>query len=276
LNRGILLMCHTSNFYGKWAYNMAHSIRAFSDVPIHLVHDMESTQGIDMAVFNSHSVEEFGKDFCFEKMRIFDHSPFEETLYLDVDGMLINNPEDIFTRLNAYGASFWTQPMGTGKKGDNTINYLWAKTDFIYDKYEIDEKFWFTTCQTSIVYFTKEAKGFFNQLKLNYEKRLKPIEYREMWGKSKQHPDELYYSITMAQMGIVLQDFKPVFFPEKVKPIKEIEDNYYVLSMYGGNNVKPYARSYYDRVMQKVLNAKKLNHYYKVDKLYKNKFINIK
>jgi hypothetical protein len=267
-------MCHTSGFYGRWAYNMAHSIRSLCAIPIHLVHDKVSTEGIDLSIFNSHSEAEFSKDFCFEKMRIYDHSPFEETLYLDVDGVMINNPEDIFTRLK--GSSFWTQPMGSGKKGNDAINYLWAKTDFIYDKYQIDENNLFTTCQTSIVYFTKEAKGFFNQLKLNYEKRLKPIEYREMWGKSKQHPDELYYSITMAQMGIVLQEFKPVFFPEKVITIKELEGKYYVLSMYGGNNVKPYARNHYDRVMQKVLNGKKLNHYYKVEKLYKNKFINIK
>jgi alpha-N-acetylglucosamine transferase len=268
-------MCHTTDFYGKWAYNMAHSIKSLCDIPIHLVHDMKSTEGLDMAVFNTHSVAEFSKDFCYEKLRIFEHSPFEETLYLDVDGMLLNNPEEIFDKLK--GSIVWTQPMGTGKKGDDTINYMWAKNDLLYERYNIPEDNLFTTTQTSIIYFTREAEGFFNQLKINYENRLKPIEYREMWGKSKQHPDELYYSVTMAQMGISLQEFRPVFFPEKVKTIEEIEQNYYVLSMYGGNNVKPYARAYYDRRMQnQVFNPKGLNHKYKVDRLYKNKFINIK
>ncbi len=266
-------MCHTSNFYGKWAYNIAHSIKALCDTPIHLVYDKVSIENIDLSVFDSHKEVSFSKDFCFEKLRIYDHSPFDETIYLDVDGILLRNPREIFDTLK--GSIVWTQPMGTGKKGDDSINYMWAKNDLIYEKFNIPVDNLFTTTQTSIVYFTREAKGFFNQLKINYDKRLKPIEYREMWGKSKQHPDELYYSITMAQMGIRLQDFKPVFFPEKVIPIEELE-KYYVLSMYGGNNVRPYARNYYDKKMQNILNAKRLNHYFKVDRLYKNKFINIK
>jgi hypothetical protein len=272
--KGILLMCHTSNYYGKWAYNMAHSIRSFCDTPIHLIHDSVSIQGIDTSVFTSMQVTEFSKDFCLEKIKIFERSPFEETLYLDVDGIMINNPEDIFTRLE--GSTFWTQPMGRGKKGDDSINYMWAKNNLLYDRFKIDANHWFTTCQTSIVYFTKEAKGFFSQLKVNYENRLKPIEYREMWGKSKQHPDELYYSITMAQMGMLLYEWRPVFFPEKIKTISEIESDYYVLSMYGGNNVKAYALAYYDKVMQKILNAVGRNHFYKANKLYQKKFINIK
>jgi hypothetical protein len=272
--KGILLMCHTSNFYGKWAYNMAHSIRSFCEIPIHLIHDLESIKGIDTSVFTSMQLTEFSKDFCLEKIKLFDRSPFEETLYLDVDGVMINNPEDIFTRLK--GSMFWTQPMGTGKKGDDSINYMWAKNELIFDRFKIDVNNLFTTCQTSIVYFTKEAKGFFNQLKINYENRLKPIEYREMWGKSNQHPDELYYSITMAQMEITLQDFRPVFFPEKIEKISKIESDYWVVAMYGGNNVKLYALEYYDRVMQKVLNAVGRNHKYKVHNMYKNKFINIK
>jgi hypothetical protein len=272
--KGILLMCHTSNFYGKWAYNMAYSIRSFCELPIHLIHDSESVKGIDTSIFNSMQLTEFSKDFCLEKIKIFERSPFEETLYLDVDGIMIKNPEDIFTMLK--GSFFWTQPMGTGKKGDDSINYMWAKNALLYDKYQINDNNWFTTCQTSIVYFTKEAKGFFNQLKLNYDNRLKPIEYREMWGKSKQHPDELYYSITMAQMGINILEFRPVFFPEKIETVTNILDKYYVLSMYGGNNVKSYALALYDRIMQKVLNSKGKNHFYKANKLYPKKFINIR
>ncbi len=267
-------MCHTSSFYGRWAYNMAHSIKALCSMPIHLVHDKESIEDIDLSIFDSHSEAEFSKDFCLEKLRIYDHSPFDETLYLDVDGISVKNPEEIFAKLK--GSIVWTQPMGTGKKGDDTINYMWAKNDLIYEKFNIPEEALFTTTQTSIIYFTKEAEGFFNQLKINYDKRLKPIEYREMWGKSKQHPDELYYSITMAQMGIRLQEFKPVFFPEKVIPVEDIMSNYYILSMYGGNNVRPYAKNLYDRIMQNNLNAKGKNHYFKADRLYKNKFINIK
>jgi hypothetical protein len=277
---GILLMCFNSLTYGKYAFNMAHSIRHYTNIPIHLISDKESIAGINTSVFSSHEIVEFDKndlgkvDNCIAKIKLFERSPFEKTLYLDVDGVLLNNPEEILTKLEEF--PFWTQPMGTGKRGDDSINYMWAKNDLLYDKYEIPSENLFTTCQTSIIYFTKEAEGFFKKLSENYQKRLKPIEYREMWGRSKQHPDELYYSVTMAQLGITLYDFKPVFFPERKEDESKIQKEYYVLSMYGGGNVKPYALALYDRIISSILNKKGFNHYYKANQLYKNKFIRLK
>jgi hypothetical protein len=278
---GILLMCFNSQTYGRYAYNMAHSIRRYTNIPIHLLSDNASVEGLDKSVFNSHEIVEFEKnehgkiDNCLAKIKLFERSPFEKTLYLDVDGMMINNPEDIIKRLE--GFPFWTQPMGTGKRGDDSINYMWAKNELLYDRYDIPSENLFTTCQTSIIYFTKEAEGFFKKLGENYEKKLKPIEYREMWGRSKQHPDELYYSVTMAQFGINLYEWRPVFFPEKREEETKILDNYYVLSMYGGGNVKPYALKLYDRIMKdEILNPKKINHVFKAHELYKRKFIRIK
>lgn len=277
--KGILLMCFNSQTYGKFAYNMAHSIRYYTDLPIHLLCDRESIEGIDTSVFSSYEIidferNEFGRiDNCLAKISLYERSPFDETLYLDVDGIMINNPEDIFKQLE--GEIIWTQPMGKGTKTEN-ITYTWADNEIVWSRYNLPEETVFNTTQTSIIYFTKDAKLFFDVLKENYGNKLNKQEYREMWGRSSQHPDELYYSVTLAQMGIDLKEFRPVFFPEKIETVTNILNKYYVLSMYGGNNVKPYAKSLYDRVMQSLLNKIGRNHYYKVEKLYKNKFINIK
>lgn len=258
---------------------MAHSIRHYTNLPIHLLCDKESIRGIDLEVFNSYSLvdfelNEFGKiDNCIAKINLFDRSPFDETLYLDVDGIMINNPEDIFKELE--GLNIWVQPMGKGIKTHN-ITYTWASNEIVWDRYNLSDETIFNTCQTSIIYFTKEANKFFDRLKENYNNKLKKEEYREMWGRSKQHPDELYYSVTLAQFGIELEEFRPVFFPEKIETIANILNQYYVLSMYGGNNVKPYALALYDKLMMNILNKKGQNHYNKAHKLYKNKFINIK
>jgi hypothetical protein len=280
MNKGILLMCFNSTTYGKFAYNMAHSIRHYSNLPIHLLCDKESIKNIDTSIFSSFDLIDFerndlGKiDNCKAKIKLFERSPFEKTLYLDVDGVMLNNPEELFEILK--DEYFYTQPMGSGIKTDN-ISYTWANTSLVFERYGIKDDVIFNTCQTSIIYFTKQAKDFFNQLELNYEKRLKPIEYREMWGKSKQHPDELYYSITMAQLGVTPNAIRPVFFPEKRESDTKIQSDYYVLAMYGGTNVLPYAKALYDRIMkEKILNPKGLNHWFKIDKLYKEKFINIK
>jgi hypothetical protein len=281
MTKGILLMCFNSVTYGRYAYNMAQSIRHYTDLPIHLISDSESTSGIDDSIFSSHEVIEFernelGKiDNCIAKIKLFERSPFDQTLYLDVDGAMLKNPEDLFKRFE--GKTIWAQPMGTGTKEHN-ITYTWAPNEIVWERFKLKEDTLFTTCQTSIIYFEKgkESKEFFKKLHSNYKQKLKPIEYREMWGRSKQHPDELYYSVTMAQMGISLEEFSPIFFPEKVEKISTIEANYYVLSMYGGNNVKPYALAYYDRIMQAILGKRGLNHYYKAYKLYSKKFISQK
>jgi alpha-N-acetylglucosamine transferase len=278
---GILLMCFNSPTYGRYAYNMAHSIRYYSDIPIHLISDHESIQGINTDIFTSHDFVEFerneyGKiDNCLAKIKLFERSPFEKTLYLDVDGVMMKNPEELFEILK--GEYIYVQPMGSGKKFEK-ITYTWAANDIVYSKFKIKDDAIFHSCQTSIIYFdkSKEAKDFYKKLESNYTKKLKPIEYREMWGRSSQHPDELYYSITMAQLEIVPKNFTPIFFPERLENISVIESNYYVLSMYGGNNVKPYALKHYDRIMQNVLGKKGLNHYCKAHKLYQKKFINTK
>jgi hypothetical protein len=274
-------MCFNSVTYGRYAYNMAQSIKHYTDLPIHLISDSESTSGIDDSIFTTHEVINFERneagsiDNCLAKIKLFERSPFDQTLYLDVDGVMLKNPEDLFTRFE--GKTIWTQPMGTGTK-DHNITYTWAPNEIVWERFKLKEDTLFTTCQTSIIYFEKgkESKEFFKKLHSNYKQKLKPIEYREMWGRSKQHPDELYYSVTMAQMGISLEELSPIFFPEKVEKISTIEANYYVLSMYGGNNVKPYALAYYDRIMQSILGKRGLNHYYKAYKLYEKKFISQK
>jgi hypothetical protein len=278
---GILLMCFNSKTYGKYAFNMAHSIRHYTDIPIHLISDHESTDGLDMAVFSSHDIVEFerneqGKvDNCLAKIRLFERSPFERTLYLDVDGVMMKNPEELFEILE--GENFYTQPMGSGKRGDS-ISYNWASNEVIWERFGFDDDTIFNTCQTSIIYFDKseKSKELFEKLERAYDKKLKPIEYREMWGRSKQHPDELYYSIAMAQTGIAPKEFRPVFFPERKESETKIMEEYYVLSMYGGGNVKPYALAMYDRIMGSILRGKGINHWYKASQLYKKKFIRIK
>jgi len=256
---------------------MAHSIRHYSDLPIHLICDQSSISGIDLSVFSSYDLMEFEKDElgridnCLAKVKLFERTPFDETLYLDVDGVMLNNPETIFEELK--GEKLFVHPMGKGGKNDN-ISYSWANNDVVWNKFGLKEDSIFNTCQTSIIYFTNDAEDFFVRLEENYKNKLSQNEYREMWGRSNQHPDELYYSITMAQMVIQPKEFRPVFFPERLENISTIENDYYVLSMYGGNNVKPYAKELYDRIMRMVLKSK--GHYYKIHNLYKNKFINIK
>jgi hypothetical protein len=138
----------------------------------------------------------------------------------------------------------------------------------------------YPTLQTSVVYFdrSEEAKSFFKNLTENYSKKLSKDQYKEMWGRSGQHPDELYYSVTMSQMGMVpSKSIQPVFFPSKNESVSVIQSEYMILSMWGANTlVKPYAKDLYDRILFKVFNDLDRNHLYKAHTLYKGKFHSFK
>jgi hypothetical protein len=276
---GILLMCFGSREYGKWAYNMAHSLKHYSEFPVHLISDSDSIDGLDISVFDSNEIvdfetDDFGRiDIALAKIKIFERSPFEKTLYLDVDGVVIKPIDELIKSLE--GQSIYTQFMGKGKREDK-ISYTWADNDVVWEWFGLNEDSVLPTTQTSIIYFERTSKKFFEKLEENYNNKLPNKSYREMWGKSGRHPDELYYSVTLAQLGIIPDEMEPIFFPQRIKPISEIFDCHYVLSMYGGNNVKPYAMTLYDRVMQKIMSVKGKNHLYKAHKLYPKKMINLK
>jgi len=279
MSKGILLMSFGSQIYGGYAYNMANSIRRFSDVKIHLLTDEVSIDGFDKSVYSSIEIVDFDKDRgkidpCLAKIKLFDRSPFDKTLYLDVDGIMLRNPDELFERFD--GRTIYSQLMDFGKREDNISYARWASNKVVWDKFNLSEDSILPTVQTSIIYFEKSAKLFFDKLKENYSKRLNPEDYLEMWGKSKAHPDELYYGITMAQMDILPEAFDPVFFPERRESDKDILDNYYVLSMYGGMNVKPYAFKLYDKLMRNYIASMGKNHCFKARQMYKYKFINQK
>jgi hypothetical protein len=267
--KGILLMAFGKPVYGKYAFNMLHSIKHLNkSLPVHLICDQKAIGHIHIHDFDSFEVVEFSTDLGFNKIDLFDKSPFTETLYLDVDGICLNDPALLFKELK--GEYIWTQPMGSGTVKDN-ITYNWASPELVFKKFNLDGIF--TTCQTSIIYFnkSKEAKTFFKKLKENYKKRLDPKEYLFQWNKSNNHPDELYYSITLNQVGVSLKNLQPVFFPKAPENIGQILKDYSILSMWGKGIVKPYAKTLYDRILFNVFNAIGENHYYKSDNLYRQK-----
>lgn len=278
---GILLMCFGTSTYGMYAYNMAYSIKYYNPgINVHLLADNESINDIDTSVFDSFDIiyfeqDELGRrDNCLAKIRLFERSPFEKTIYLDVDGICIKSLDSLWKEFE--NVNVFAQVIDSGKRGDEIEYNIWASNETIWNKFNLSDEAILPALQTSIIYFDKSesAKEFFLKLEENYKNRLQEEEYKVMWGKSKQHPDELYYSVTMAQLGILPDQKKqPIYFPQKSIQDSELFAKYSILSMYGAHGlVKPFAFSVYDRVLHKIMNEQKKNHYYKAHRLYKGKF----
>ena len=275
--KGILLVSFGSTTYAKYAFNMAYSIKNYChDLPVYLFSDGIGLDQIDNSVFDKVELFDFNSnDPGLNKIKLFELSPFEKTIYLDVDGVCLKDISPLFEELEDH--SVYAQVIDYGKREDKITYSEWATNDTIWDHFKLKKDAVLCGLQTSIIYFnrSKESRNFFYQLKKNYENKLPNDKYLLMWGFKKNHPDELYYSGTMSQFNIVPDKrVQPIFFPDKVEDVKKILSDYYVLSHFGGQNlVRPYAHDLYNRHLSSILREGKRDHLFKSQNLYKNKMI---
>lgn len=278
MNKGILLIAFGKP-YGKMAFNLAASIKVRSDIKIHLICDADAMSDISMNFFDSYEVYDFkllnGRiDPCQAKIDIYSLSPFDKTLFLDVDAVCMNALDALFDKL--LGTNIYFQVMGRGGKEDKITYSHWASNKTIWEHFKLKDNAIVSSCQTSVIYFEKgkEAKKFFEQLQKNYDNRLDKKQYSVMWGMSKAHPDELYYSVTASQLGILPDiEIQPLFYPNIHKNEGEIMREFPVLSIYGAHRtIKNYGIDLYDRIMKDVMKKLGLYHKFQGHNLYKLKF----
>jgi hypothetical protein len=277
MERGILLMAY-GNAYHQYAYNLAYSIKFYSKEKVFLLCD--TIPDVDTSVFDQIEIFEPAKredgqyDHCQNKIDIYARSPFKKTLYLDVDAVCLKDISPILDSLD--GWRIYSQMVDCGGRHDSIGYSVWASNDTIWEHFKLDNKAVLPALQTSIIYFEKGdfSNDFFSQLAINYSNHLSKEQYASMWGRNQSHPDELYYSVTMAQFGI-LPDYgiQPVFYAHKKISVTEILEKYYILSQYGAFGLtRPYAIELYDRHLASIFKEGKKNLLYKAANLYKKKF----
>jgi hypothetical protein len=262
LSKGILLIA-CGKYYGKYAVNLATSIKYFNSVNIHLCCDREAYDQLDKSVFDSIDVcfENSRQDWCKVKTEIYNYSPFDKTIYLDVDAIATKDLSGLFDLFNE--CSVYIPVIGE--------DCIWAKNDVVSEHIGVDVKL--KHIQTSLIYFdsSKESKEFFKSLKSFYKKPLKKESYNYLWGKRELHPDELYYSIALSTLGMYSEIKSPIFFADRRESVSVILKEYYLLSHFGGyTTTKLYAFDLYDKLSKKYFGGKERM---KSKLLYKNKFI---
>ncbi len=109
MTNGIVLMAFGDSHYGRMAYNLALTIRLKTDIPIHLVFEPSAITHLTeehMRVFSSfYKLDDPSyftvcgkKNYAYPKLFLYDLSPFDNTLFLDVDTAWCGNGsvENIF------------------------------------------------------------------------------------------------------------------------------------------------------------------------------------
>lgn len=245
---GVLLISVGSHFYGVLAYNMAVSIRLKSDIPITLLADEQS---LDMLMPQQREVfteivEPKYADYSEErilnplklKTRIYDYSPYDKTLYLDVDGLFLGTKrfEDLLSELK----DFQIHEVKRHKFPYDKVGMIWTRgKDKVQHLPEVLKgykvKAQYPEYNSSFIWFKKNKKNeeYFNLVKQNYDNK------HQVWTKlGRCYPDELAWNLASAQLKHYGKKdaFKPIYFnwEDDIAPLPTIASLYWFLGMAAG------------------------------------------
>ena len=263
LKQGIILIATGHAQYGNLAYNLALSIKSIEQVDIAVIWSDSSL---------SHLTEEQLKVFDYKielpvdyrtgfgvKLHLDQLTIFEKTLCFDVDMLWLGrNPSELFSELSG-------QPFTIITEGDSNVPnpkyYFWADANEIKSEYKVDKVY---QTRSEVMYFEKGTKVFKKARELKPETKLKTVRKFGEWL-----PDELYFNIAMAILGIEPHIIKwmPAYWSrlhgEIMPNLSLLYREYYLLS-FGSNAASPIMKRAYDNVMQVVCNNMRLPYQFKL------------
>lgn len=116
--------------------------------------------------------------------------------------------------------------------------------------------------RSEVIYFEKGCKVFQFCRKLHPEVMLKTIRRFGEWI-----PDELYFNIAIAKLGIEIKPFMPAYWSrlhnEIMPNLSVLYKQYYLLS-FGSNAASPIMKRTYDNVMKVVCNKLRTPYQFKL------------
>lgn len=267
IKKGIVLIATGHNYYTHMALNLAVSLRYKSSLPITLFH---SGSGIEFLFEDQKSIfdlRELPYECILEKGNvepykaktfIYDLSPYDETLYLDVD--MIFSPykcvDDIFKELKDIQLQFACH----GEKNmDQSTFSEWVDLKDVKEKYGFNH--WFDV-SSEFIYFKKsdEVKKVFDDAKEFYSthglqlKQLKREGMQPVTMFQSGTPDELPFSLSLEKNNYCMTSpyfpsyWQPRYFT-KTKGDQDIWKEFYLLSA-GGAYLQPNVKRMYDNQMK--------------------------
>lgn len=271
---GILLIAIDawgSGYYYQLAYNMALSLK-LSDPKTQIAlltdnKDLPHLSELQKKVFDTiiqAEDEDYTEEFKYNpfklKTKIYKYTPFAKTLYMDVDGLFLNqykNINDLFavlagtdfqihevsryTKENAHQSGMiWTRPT---EGSENAFPKLW-------DVYGCDDDALMPEYNSSFIYFVKNESNekYFKQVEHNYNDRRLP--YKDI-GTS--YPDEMAWNIASAQLKHygAIPTFKPCYleWDHTAKELDYIGKSSWVLMLASGYQLTK-MMAFYDNMVK--------------------------
>lgn len=296
MNKGIIIYAFKKTAYGKFAYNLAVSLKYNSpELPICLLHDGNAIMHltIDQRKFFDQEIiisyEDMYDKGMFSpgkaKLSGYKYFPYEWNMIIDADTVCIKPLGELFEKCS--NKPIYSQTVGTWTEEAESWTCQWMSLSNCKAIFDLPIKYRLFEINSSfmIVHKCEEADKFYQQALVNYYKGDRNPKVSKIWGGT--FPDELAFNIAFAQCGIEpnFDDLsydqinninpKPIYFStlEAYKPNK-YGDDFYFLGCYGGRNFTSKSlQDQCDRYMRGYANHFGLVHQWKYHLLMRSKHI---
>jgi hypothetical protein len=302
-SEGVVLFAFGKVGYYQAAYNLAYSIKHYSpSVKIALFVDdidkcIKSTIDINKYVDSLNQIENSdlyvdGKfDPAMLKISLYKYLPFKNNLYLDVDAICLKDIQPLIDDLVSTKRHYISHCVGyhTIDLGRTIPSMQWAWADDIWEHFKLDNDAILPAINSSLQFIKvcNESKNLFGVLRILYTTNQLPTNRLRMkWGNGQ--PDELYMNVALAMTqydpsyknsGIVGNGTSETgfihFASVRGLSFKEVTDNYYFQSYYGGRNfTSRFYTEWLDRLMKVMMSKEKKIHEFFIDRIISQKYVN--
>lgn len=166
------------------------------------------------------------------KLSLWKYSEYDQTIYLDVDGLLMRELDFEFKYFTTHVNGYLTIDDEV-----SDIN-LWVKPKLAYEKYNIPKENRLPGTNSSFMAWDKDGIEVFKKALENLSNPVPISSLRYEWGKSNCQPDELYINIALAQLGFEPEQINPLFTRKRKQGayvgLTKILESFYVLCCWGG------------------------------------------
>lgn len=263
-SKGILLIALGHPYYGEMAFNLAMSIKYTTSLPVTLLTDSGGRRYLNdekLTMFDSvldcpdeYTTYKGRKNYLKPKVYLNHFTPYDKTIYLDVD-MILTPKKNISELMDeCSGVALTIQNRGfidLSKDYDKNAKFIiWATTGNIADAFNFTEGKLFNL-SSELIYFEKgiDSDAIFKDAQQLFE--TPNVKYLDFGGGV---PDELPFTISMIKNNIYphKENWKPIFwehFDKQTPQETEINKRFFGVSL-GGNIVPKYTRRIYTNLVK--------------------------